>query len=154
MGSRPTRSRLFRSGGDQRGASAVEFALISIPLLTLLLGLLQYGWYFFSAQSASSGAREVTRRLVVGDCTGSGEALNFARNQANQSTMTLKWGAPGVGPADVVNEQDLPDVGQILRVVVTVDGGIIGFLPMPAGGAIVRVVDARVEDDSAGVACS
>ena len=56
----------------ERGASAVEFALISLPLMTLMLGMLQYGWYFFSAQSASSAARESARRLVVGDCqTGS-----------------------------------------------------------------------------------
>ena len=153
MGSRPTRSRLFRGGGDQRGASAVEFALISLPLLTLMLGMLQYGWYFFSAQSASSGARESARRLVVGDCTGSGQALQFARRQANQSTLTLTWGTPGATATTVSTPGTLPAVGQTLRVVVTVDGGIIGFVPVPGNGQITRVVDARVEDDVAGATC-
>lgn len=125
MGSRSTRSQLFRSRDEQRGASAVEFALISLPLLTLMLGMLQYGWYFFSAQSASSGARESARRLVVGDCTGSGQALQFARRQANQSTLTLTWGTPGATATTVSTPGTLPAVGQTLRVVVTVDGGII-----------------------------
>jgi Flp pilus assembly protein TadG len=153
MNAGTSRFRLPRDGRSQRGASAVEFALISIPLLTLLLGLLQYGWYFFAAQSASSGAREATRQLVVGDCTTGSEAESFARTQANLSDLTLAFGEPGADAVTVDNAGTLPDIGDTLRVRVNVDGGIIGFLPMPNSGQIVRVVDARVEDEASGV-CS
>jgi len=30
----------------ERGAAAVEFALVSIPAIVLVLGAIQFGWYF------------------------------------------------------------------------------------------------------------
>ena len=57
----------------ERGAVAVEFALDPPPLLTLVLGSMQYGWYFYTAQSTSSAARETARRLSVGDCQSAAE---------------------------------------------------------------------------------
>jgi len=68
---------------DNRGAAAVEFALVLLPLITILLGTIQYGYYFFAAQSTSSAAREVTRRLIVGDCQDAGQRDAFANGQAN-----------------------------------------------------------------------
>jgi Flp pilus assembly protein TadG len=48
------------------GAAAVEFALVSTLLLTLLFGIVQYGYYFFQSQSATSSAREGARLAAVG----------------------------------------------------------------------------------------
>jgi len=47
-------------------------------LAALVFGILSYGWYFFTAQSVSSAARETARRLVVGDCQIGSEAEQFA----------------------------------------------------------------------------
>jgi Flp pilus assembly protein TadG len=60
----------MRRRGDD-GAAAVEFALVSVLLLTLLFGIVQYGYYFFQSQSATSSAREGARLAAVGysDCT-------------------------------------------------------------------------------------
>ncbi len=51
---------------DESGAAAVEFALVSVLLLTLLFGIVQYGYYFFQATSAEHGAREGARLAAVG----------------------------------------------------------------------------------------
>lgn len=138
--------------GVQRGASAVEFALISLPLMTIMLGMLQYGWYFFSAQSASSAARESARRLVVGDCQAAGAAQSFAQNQANLSSLTLSFGSPGGSATTLASgtEGTLPVVGNTLRVIVNVDGSVLNFLPIPNNGQVQKVVDARVEDQTPG----
>ena len=40
----------FLRSREQRGASAVEFALVVTPLLILFFGMVQYGMYFYSAQ--------------------------------------------------------------------------------------------------------
>lgn len=131
------------------GAAAVEFALVfCFILVPLLMGMLQYGWYFFSAQSASSAAREATRRLVVGDCTAPGEAQSFASTQANVFDLKLTFGTPADDDAGT-----LPAIGEVLRVKVTANGKIIGFLPLPDDGLVTRVVDARVEDDQKGATC-
>ncbi len=146
------RSSVFRRRADQRGASAVEFALISLPLMTLMLGMLQYGWYFFSAQSASSAARESARRLVVGDCQTGSTAETYARNQANLTSLTLTFGSPGGTTTTLASGTNgvLPAVGATLRVIVNVDGSVLNFLPIPNGGQVQKVVDARVEDRTAG----
>ena len=53
---------------DDRGASAVEFALVVPFFVLLVFGIIQYGWYFYVAETASGAASNVTRRLAVGDC--------------------------------------------------------------------------------------
>lgn len=45
----------------QRGAVAVEFALVLPLLLLLLLGMMDYGWYFFCRLSVTNAAREGAR---------------------------------------------------------------------------------------------
>ena len=138
-------------GDDDRGAVAVEFAIVLIPLLVLVLGTIQYGYYFFTAQSASSAARETARRLSVGDCQDPADALAYARRQANNKTLTLAFGTADPSSDSGIasgTAGTLPDPGDQLRVVVEADGGIIGFVPMPNGGKVQRVTDTRVEDST------
>jgi Flp pilus assembly protein TadG len=49
------------SRARQRGAVAVEFALILPLFLTLVLGAIDWGWYFFIDQLVSDCAREGAR---------------------------------------------------------------------------------------------
>ncbi len=63
------------------GAAAVEFALVVPLLATLVLGIIQYGWYFYVANNTSAAAREAARHVVVGDCWG-GDFLTFVENNA------------------------------------------------------------------------
>ena len=57
-----------RTGDD--GAAAVEFALISGVLFTLMFGIMQYGLYFLQATAVEHGLREGARLAAVGrlDC--------------------------------------------------------------------------------------
>jgi Flp pilus assembly protein TadG len=145
-------SRRVRPGSRAResGAAAVEFALVSMVLITLLFGLLQYGWYFFSTQAATNAARDTARRLAVGDCTGTNEARDYARNQADRSQLTLAWG-PTSTPSS--NSYGSMDIGDQLQVTVTVDAQILGLLPMPADGVVTRTVKTRLEDMTVGGTC-
>ncbi len=63
LGARVRRRPCVR--GD-RGAAAVEFALVSVLLLTLLFGIIQYSYFFFQSQGASATAREAARLAAVG----------------------------------------------------------------------------------------
>jgi Flp pilus assembly protein TadG len=134
---------------QEGGAAAVEFALIfAFVLVPTVLGILQYGWYFYSSQVTSSATREAARRLTVGDCQTGTAAQSLARNHSGFSTMTLTYGTPAASTTNT-----LPAAGQVLRVRASVDGGIISFLPLPNGGQITRTVDARVEDTTQDTAC-
>lgn len=137
-----------RRRGDG-GAVAVEFALVfCFVLVPTLMGMLQYGWFFYTSQVASNGAREVARRLSVGDCQTGTNAQTLARNVSGFDTLTLTYGSTSNSTS-----KTLPAVGQVLRVTVQVNGAIIEFLPMPDNGQITRVVDARVEDTNPDSAC-
>ena len=49
----------------ERGAAAVEFALVSVILIPILLGIIDYGLWFNDSVNARQGVREAARRAVV-----------------------------------------------------------------------------------------
>lgn len=133
-----------RNRSDDDGASTVEFALILIPFVVLAFGMVQYGWYFYVAQTTGGAASNVARRLQVGDCWGTDEARDLAKNQAAAVT--------GVTTTPSTLTGATPGVTQIV-VTVQADGRILGFLPMPDDGQVVRTVKAQLEDTTAGASC-
>src|SRR5919202_6853278 len=59
------RTRRRRSGRPDTGAAAVEFALVSMPLLLILFGIIDYGIWFSDSISARQAVRDAARRAVV-----------------------------------------------------------------------------------------
>ncbi len=45
----------------RRGATTVEVAIIMIPLSLILMGIIEYGWFFFVLQTAQHASREGAR---------------------------------------------------------------------------------------------
>ena len=60
---------------DERGSSAVEFALLSPLYLLLLLGILAYGIYFGASHSLQQIAADAARVAVAGVSTAERETL-------------------------------------------------------------------------------
>ena len=141
---------IYRCRGNktESGAAALEFGLIvGTILIPLLLGVVQYGWYFYVAQTTGGAATHVTRRLAVGDCWGSGEALAFVKNEVasdpNQTALAL---TPATNSGAEIGATQL-------NVTVTSDGDLMGFLPMPHGGTITRSVSTMIEDTTSSGTC-
>ncbi len=59
--------RWLRGNDDQRrrGAAIVEFAVILPLLLTILFGIIEYGWVFMVRQTLQTAAREGCRLAVL-----------------------------------------------------------------------------------------
>jgi len=51
----------------QRGAAAVEFALVLPILIVILLGIIDFGLYFYNDLQLTHAARDAARYLTVGD---------------------------------------------------------------------------------------
>lgn len=54
-----------RSGSHERGAAAVELALIAPLLFTILFGIVEFGWTFAQVLDVRHGAREGARLTAV-----------------------------------------------------------------------------------------
>lgn len=78
---------LWRS---ERGAAAVEFALVVPILLTLLLGVIEFGHYFNVQISATHAAREAARTMsITGNWIKAEDAARQASPTLKQSLVTV-----------------------------------------------------------------
>jgi len=59
--------RILRSGDDRRAraAAVVEFAVVLPLLLTILFGIIEYGWVFMVRQTLQTAAREGVRVAIL-----------------------------------------------------------------------------------------
>lgn len=144
-------SNLRRRKGRERGAAAVEFALVLPLLLAVVFGAIQYGMYFWSMQGGSSAAREGARRAAVGQLDACTDFRTYVKGRigstssdANGATITRSYQtASGVAvPIGSVA------AGDVVTVTVTFDGYDfkLPFLPFINDGVVTQAADARVEN--------
>ena len=79
---------LRRRKNDERGAAAVEFALVSIVFLTLICGVIQASLFFWGYDVASHAAREGARRYAVDPCNLSGQNITITQSRAIGAAST------------------------------------------------------------------
>ena len=141
---------------DPRGAAAVEFAIVSLLLITILFGILQYAVFFWSLQSGAHAAREAARQAAVGelDCAALDSA---ATDNARGTTGAVTVGRTYYSDTGMTSEVSPAVIGGVVRVTVTFDAINLNFpfLPLPNGGQVSEHGVARVENVTANsVSCS
>jgi len=128
--------RRVRGRAHDRGAAAVEFALVLPVLLVLVMGILDYGRFFFDSVSLRQGAREAAREAVVqmygASCqTGTvGAKIACSAKAASDITMgTVKVYIPAITSASGTQGK------QLLVCMKSQEQGT-GFVPLPNSGMI------------------
>jgi Flp pilus assembly protein TadG len=137
---------------SEKGAAAVEFALVSVLLLTLLFGIIQYAYFFFQSQGASSTAREAARLAAVGvsSCPtfeaavlgrASGNGTDIADRTLPSADISLAMSNPTSGdPVGVTS------VGDVATISITWVPQKFGFPFVPfLNGSITSEAETRVE---------
>ncbi len=132
---------------DQRGSAALEFGLVAPVILMMIFGVIQYGYLFWSLQTASATAREAARQLIVGTA-----------EQCVRDRAAGQAGIPALGPSapqvDAVYHDPsgavatAPVLGGLVTVTVAFQSLDlhVPFLPVPDGGMISQEASARVEN--------
>ena len=139
---------------DDRGATAVEFALVMLPLIYLLFGIIQYGFYFYAMQTGNAAVSTAVRRLSVGDCADPAQLRSFLGGRLGLAS-TLPASALGVTTvylaANGATMAAPGEVGGSVSVKVSFHAVDMHFpfVPLPNGGEVTRQAFARVEDLSA-----
>ena len=139
------RWRGVRGSAADRGAAAVEFALVVPVLLLLVFGIMDYGRFFFDSVSLRQGAREAARQAVVQlpSCTSAatfGAKIACSARAATDTTMGT--GSPVVYIPAVTG--GWAQGKQLLVCMQSREQGT-GFVPLPGGGILSTKVYMSIE---------
>jgi Flp pilus assembly protein TadG len=138
---------------DEHGAAAVEFGLVLLPLLYLVLGIIQYGVYFWSMNSGSNAVGDAVRRMSVGDCQSASERQHFLYDRLGQATTSSESQISTT--VDYLkqdgNAASAAEIGGTVRLTATYNAPNFHFpfIPVPNGGSVTRTFDARIESTEA-----
>ena len=136
-----------RSAGE-RGAAAVEFALVVPLLLAVMFGIVDYGLWFGDSLNVRQGVDEGARRAVVkdfGDCSGNAaeQTACVTRERISPLGGDVYVRVSVAGPGG--NQGEWTKGGKLSVCAVIRENGLTGLTPMPADGLMSSAVNKRVE---------
>lgn len=105
-----------RNNHDDEGASAVEFALVSVVLILFLVGIVQFGYTFFQYLEVVHSAREGARWAALGVEAGSVSDPTSVRGRVASA-------APGLSPGLVDANITVSVAGGGSQAVIPADSG-------------------------------
>ena len=141
----------FQPSSRDRGAAAVEFALVVPILLAVMFGIVDYGLWFGDSLNVRQGVDEGARRAVVkdfGTCTGSSESEKTAcvvkeRIGALGGTVYVQVSVTGPAPSNTAG--NWAKGGELVVCAMVKEEGLTGLTPMPKDGILRALVHKRVE---------
>lgn len=123
-------------GQRERGASLIEFAIVLPLLLTLLLGIVEFGWAFAQNLDVKHVAREVGRLATVDADTATIQARACGGDLAAVQTVTRSGDASAGGTATVTVSAELRQIT-----------GLFGPFLNPVG-PLTSTVEIRLEQNA------
>ena len=113
----------------ERGAAAVEFALVVLPLLLLLFGIIELGRIYFVQLSLTNAARDAVRTVAISDDPAELDA-------SLSSSPGIRYGS---GAVVTVDPTDGCATSSTVRVSVTItqDESILGIVNGTGGDPLI-----------------
>jgi Flp pilus assembly protein TadG len=108
---------LSRHRRDERGAAALEFALVVIPLLLILGGIVNFGVAFSQKLALDNAVRQAARAAVVD--TGSTDITTQAQTAFNDAAIARQGENVTIGFGGGITTCEDSDFGERIQVVGT-----------------------------------
>lgn len=109
---------------NEKGQAMVEFALLLLPLLMILGGIIDFGWVFHQQVIANNASREAARQIAVHYNIDSmtSTAVNTAVSTVTNNSIPdyISFAPPTVGDGIVISSDDVS---------ITVDWETTTFMP-------------------------
>jgi hypothetical protein len=124
--------KMSRSFRRQRGAAAVEFAVVAPVFVLLIFGMVEYGRMVMVQQMLTNAAREGARRAVLEGAKENDvrkvieNYLKPAGIKVSNNDITFQVGDPAVA-----GSLDSAEFGDPIHISVGVDFGTVSWLPSP-----------------------
>jgi Flp pilus assembly protein TadG len=116
-----------RGRSSQHGAAAVEFAIILPLLVSIVLGTIDWGYYFFVQQIVTNAAREGARVGTLYDpATPGSEALALADAEVTAKSYLDRAGLEAAGATTLA----APNGNAIVVTVTYTTGSLTGFMDL------------------------
>jgi len=136
-----------------RGAAAVEFALVVPVLLLLVFGIIDFGLFFSDSLSARQGVREAARQGAVENWSATSCSGRPGSGDANLRRIAClgidRTGAvAGDVYARVETTRAWTEGDDVTVCVVVRENGVTGFTPLPGDGVLRSAVTMRIETDT------
>lgn len=139
-------SRRVRPRGE-RGAAAVEFALVFPFLLVIVFGIIDFGLYFNNSINVRQGVREAARQAVVGQYSSTGCTTGTQMDQLVCSTDKSVGAVAGTAYSKVVMPATWARGNALVVCSQVKNTGTTGFVPLPASGYVRSRVQMSIEAD-------
>lgn len=136
-----------RARRSQKGASAVEFALVMPVLALLVFGIIDYGFWFNESLNVRQGVREAARQAVVKNfdhtgCSGTEVERLVCKTKAEIAPMTgPAYAYVKVPAAGWKRGQELVVCGMVKTEALT------GLVPLPADNLVKSATHMSIESD-------
>ncbi len=120
-----------RRNGRERGAAAVEFALVVPILVALLLGIVDYGLLFTDTVSTRNGVREGARQGVVSNFSSTGCTTGSSLDQLRCKTKLQIGALSGTASVKISAPNGWLKGKPLIVCTIVPNPGVIKFVPMP-----------------------
>ena len=124
--------KMSRSFRKQRGAAAVEFAVVAPVFVLLIFGMIEYGRMVMVQQMLTNASREGARKAVLEGATET-EVRAVIENYLTPASIPVKSGdiTFQVGDPPAAASLDSAEFGDPIHVTVGVNFGSVSWLPSP-----------------------
>jgi hypothetical protein len=146
--------RFSRGAVADRGAAALEFALVVPVLVALVFGMIDYGLYFTDSLGARDGVRVAARQASVAkfgaSCSSSRYSASGTDSQLD-SVACLAIDQTGAIGGDAYAHVSAPsgwvvdDNDYVLVCILIAENGVTGLTPMPNGSTVRAKFRMRIE---------
>jgi len=134
-------------GSRDRGAAAVEFALVMPLFFILVMGIINYGLWFNDSLSLRQGIRESARQAaVLHTFSGTGCSGTTGMDNVACGTKTQILGTSGVAYVKVFAATTWARGEQVVVCGMVKAANFTGFVPLPAGGLIKSKTTMSIEN--------
>lgn len=93
---------------DTRGATAIEFGFVALPLILLVMAIIEFGLLMFTQMAVESAVGNVARTTTIGSTAGFPDRVSYLKDELRRQTEGLIYSESIIISSEVVDAGGTP----------------------------------------------